>query len=162
MLPRRRPARWRIGGEKAIYSPAMLRIHSVEVIVETRGRALEDITEQVQAAVRDSEIARGVCTVFIHHTSASLLISENADPLVQRDLESFFARLVRDGDPLFRHNDEGPDDMPSHVRSALTQTSLSIPVARARCALGTWQGVYLWEHRHAPHRRRVTVTVMGE
>jgi secondary thiamine-phosphate synthase enzyme len=103
----------------------------------------------------------GLCTVFVHHTSASLLINENADPDVQRDLDAFMARLVPDADALYRHTAEGPDDMPSHVRAALTQTSLGIPVLDGRCDLGTWQGVYLWEHRIAPHRRRVSVTLLG-
>jgi secondary thiamine-phosphate synthase enzyme len=98
----------------------------------------------------------------VHHTSASLVLSENADPTVRRDLEAFMERLIPDGDPLFHHTDEGPDDMPSHVRAVLTQSGLTIPVSQGRCGLGTWQGIYLWEHRHAPHRRQVTVTVYGE
>lgn len=128
--------------------------------VATRGRGLYDITDQVQSAIAASGVVTGLCNVFIHHTSASLLINENADPQVLRDLEAFFARLVPDGDELFEHTAEGPDDMPSHVRAALTQTSLGIPVVDGRCALGTWQGVYVYEHRHAHHRRRVTVTVV--
>ncbi|SRR5690606_11143256 len=135
--------------------------HRERLEVETRGRGFVDITERVQRAVAASGIEEGLCTVFVHHTSASLVICENADPSVRRDLEAFFARLVPDGDPLFTHTAEGDDDMPSHVRSILTQTSIGIPVARGRCDLGTWQGVYLWEHRHAPHRRRVTVLVQG-
>ena len=119
--------------------------------VATRGRGILDITDQVQAALTELGAREGLCTVFIHHTSASLLIGENADPTVLRDLEAFFARLVPDGDPLFRHTDEGPDDMPSHVRSVLTQTSIAIPVSQGRAALGTWQAVYLYEHRHRPH-----------
>jgi secondary thiamine-phosphate synthase enzyme len=107
-------------------------------------------------------MTRGLCTVFVHHTSASLIISENADADVRRDLDAFMARLVPDGDAIFRHTAEGPDDMPSHVRSALTQTSLGIPIARGRCDLGTWQGLYLWEHRRAAHQRRITVTLVGE
>ncbi len=99
--------------------------------------------------------------MFIHHTSASLIINENADAQVRRDLEAFLARLVPDGDPLFHHVDEGPDDMPAHVRTVLTQTSITIPIIEGRLALGTWQAVYLWEHRTAPHRRRVTVTVLS-
>jgi secondary thiamine-phosphate synthase enzyme len=99
--------------------------------------------------------------VFLHHTSASLVLSENADPDVRRDLEAFFARLVKDGDPLFVHDAEGPDDMPAHVRTVLTQNSLSIPVKNGAPDLGTWQGVYVWEHRTSPHRRRVTVSVVG-
>ncbi|MBZ5707639.1 secondary thiamine-phosphate synthase enzyme YjbQ [Nannocystis pusilla] len=138
-----------------------LSLESRELEVGTRGRGLVDVTAEVQAFVRDCKVRHGLCTVFIHHTSASLLITENADPEVHRDLERLFARLAPDGDPLFRHDAEGPDDMPAHVRSALTQTSLAIPVQAGRCALGTWQGIYLWEHRHAGHRRRLTLTVIG-
>jgi secondary thiamine-phosphate synthase enzyme len=130
--------------------------------VETRGKALRDITREVRAVLTDSGITAGLVTVFIAHTSASLLIQENADPEVQRDLERFFARLVPDGDPLFRHVDEGPDDMPAHVRSALTQSSLSIPVLANELALGTWQGIYVYEHRNRPHTRSVIVHVLGE
>jgi len=129
--------------------------------IETRGRGTTEITRQVQDAVRASGVRDGLCTVFVHHTSASLIICENADPDVRRDLDAFFARLVPDGDPLFVHTAEGPDDMPSHVRSVLTATSLSIPVADGRCDLGTWQGVYLYEHRTHPHTRSVTVVVQG-
>jgi secondary thiamine-phosphate synthase enzyme len=136
--------------------------HSVSIEVSTRGRGTYDITDELQRAVRGSGIARGLCTVFVHHTSASLIINENADADVRRDLDAFMARLVPDGDPLFVHTAEGPDDMPSHVRTALTQTSLGIPVAGGRCDLGTWQGVYLWEHRRAPHKRRITVSLVGE
>lgn len=127
--------------------------------VATRGRGLVDISAEVQAVVARSGVHTGLCNIFIHHTSASLLITENADPEVHRDLERFFARLVPDGDPIFRHDDEGPDDMPGHVRAALTQTSLGVPVRAGRCDLGTWQGIYVYEHRHAAHRRRVTVTI---
>ncbi|MCA9577720.1 MAG: secondary thiamine-phosphate synthase enzyme YjbQ [Polyangiales bacterium] len=127
----------------------------------TRGRGTLEITDDVQRVVRASGITRGLCTVFVHHTSASLIINENADPNVRVDLDAFFARLVTDGDPLFVHTDEGPDDMSAHVRVALTQTSLGIPVAGGRADLGTWQGVYLWEHRTRPHRRRVTVSIVG-
>jgi secondary thiamine-phosphate synthase enzyme len=136
--------------------------HTATIEVSTRGRGTYDITDELQRAVRGSGVARGLCTVFVHHTSASLIINENADADVRRDLDAFMARLVPDGDPLFVHTAEGPDDMPSHVRSALTQTSLGIPVAGGRCDLGTWQGVYLWEHRRAPHKRRITVTLVGE
>ena len=138
-----------------------LSLASHELEVATRGRGLVDVTPEVQAFVRDSKLRHGLVTVFIHHTSASLLITENADPEVHRDLGRLFHRLAPDGDPLFRHDAEGPDDMPAHVRSALTQTSLSIPVQAGRCALGTWQGIYLWEHRHAAHRRRLTLTLIG-
>ena len=128
----------------------------------TRGRGTYDLTERAQAAVRASGAREGLCTVFVHHTSASLMICENADPDVLSDLERFLARLVPDGDPLFEHTAEGPDDMPSHVRSVLTQTSLSFPVNAGAVPLGTWQGIYVWEHRHASHGRRVTITVQGE
>lgn len=129
--------------------------------VPTRGRGTIDITRQVEQAVADSGVSSGLCNVFLHHTSASLILCENADPDVRRDLETFFARLVPDGDPMFVHDAEGPDDMPAHVRTVLTQNSLNLPVRDGQLALGTWQGVYLWEHRHAPHRRRVSVTVIG-
>nr|WP_216622741.1 secondary thiamine-phosphate synthase enzyme YjbQ [Corallococcus exercitus] len=129
--------------------------------VSTRGRGLVDITGEVQKAVKGTGIREGLCTLFLHHTSASLIISENADPVVQRDLEAFFSRLVKDGDPLFQHDAEGPDDMPAHVRTVLTQVSLSVPVKDGAADLGTWQGVYVWEHRTSPHRRRVTVSVLG-
>ncbi len=134
---------------------------SKTITVQTRGRGTHEITRQVQDAVAASGIRDGLCTVFIHHTSASLVINENADRDVQRDLDAFLSRLVPDGDPLFIHTMEGPDDMPAHVKTAITQTSLSIPVTGGRCALGTWQGVFLWEHRRHGHRRKVTVTVVG-
>jgi secondary thiamine-phosphate synthase enzyme len=129
--------------------------------VQTRGRGISEVTSQVQSAVAASGIEDGLCTVFIHHTSASLTINENADPDVQRDLDAFLSRLVPDGDALYVHTMEGPDDMPAHVRTALTQTSLSIPVSGGRALLGTWQGIFVWEHRHRSHQRRVTVTVVG-
>jgi secondary thiamine-phosphate synthase enzyme len=136
-------------------------IHIDSFYVRTRGRGMVDITGEVQRIVQVSGVESGLCTVFIHHTSASLLVSENADPAVQRDLEAFFERLVPDGDPLFEHTAEGADDMPSHVRAALTQTSIGLPVNRSRCDLGTWQGVYCFEHRLAGHKRRVSVTIIG-
>ncbi len=138
-----------------------MRVIQSTIEVLTEGRGTSEITDVVQAAVARADIQTGLCQVFIHHTSASLILSENADPDVRRDLESFMARLVPDGDPLFRHTAEGPDDMPAHVRSVLTQSALSLPVTDGRCALGTWQGIYLWEHRSAGHRRRMTVTVTG-
>jgi secondary thiamine-phosphate synthase enzyme len=137
----------------------MVRRTSFEVA--THGRGTYDITERVQRAVAESGIRDGACTVFVHHTSASLIVTENADPLVRRDLDAFMARLVPDGDPLYVHTAEGDDDMPAHVRAVLTQTSITLPVAGGRCDLGTWQGVYLWEHRAARHRRRVSVVVLG-
>jgi secondary thiamine-phosphate synthase enzyme len=133
-----------------------------EIRVDTRGRGTYDFTRDVQDAVRASGIRTGLCHLFIRHTSASMMLCENADPAVRRDLETFMSRQVPDGDPMFTHTAEGPDDMPAHVRSVLTQSDLNIPVRDGRCALGTWQGVYLWEHRTAPHARRVVVTVQGE
>ncbi|HEX7046915.1 MAG TPA: secondary thiamine-phosphate synthase enzyme YjbQ [Gammaproteobacteria bacterium] len=128
---------------------------------ETPGRGTVEITGAIQDVVRDSGVETGLCNLFIHHTSASLLLTENADPQVRRDLETFLARLAPDGDPMFRHDDEGPDDMPAHVRTVLTESALSVPVTAGRLALGTWQGIYLYEHRHGAHQRRVTVTVLA-
>jgi secondary thiamine-phosphate synthase enzyme len=135
--------------------------HSQGVAVSTKGRGTYEITDRVDGVVKQSGIDRGLCTVFLHHTSASLILCENADPSVRSDLERYFARLVPDGDPVFHHTAEGSDDMPAHVRTILTQNSLTVPVADGRCDLGTWQGVYLWEHRASPHRRRITVSVVG-
>ncbi len=135
--------------------------HSESLAIATRGRGTYEITDQVARVVRASGVERGLCTVFVHHTSASLILCENADPSVRSDLERYFVRLVPDGDPVFRHTAEGPDDMPAHVRSILTAASLSIPVESSRLDLGTWQGVFLWEHRADPHRRRVTVSIVG-
>ena len=132
-----------------------------ELVIETWGRGSVEITEQVAAAVDASDVDDGLCHLFIRHTSASLMVNENADPAVLKDLETFMRDLVPDGDPRFRHTAEGPDDMPAHIRSVLTQTDLSIPVRGGRLALGTWQGIYLWEHRSAPHRRSVLVSVQG-
>jgi secondary thiamine-phosphate synthase enzyme len=120
------------------------------------------VTDQVQGCVRESGLVKGIALIFVHHTSASLILCENADPEVRDDLERFMARLAPDGDPLFRHIDEGVDDMPAHVRSVLTSNSVCLPVADGRCDLGTWQGIYLWEHRQMPHQRRLSVTVYGE
>ena len=128
----------------------------------TRGRGTTEITADVARAVAASGIAKGVCTVFLQHTSASLILCENADPDVRRDLETLLSRLAPDGDPAFVHDTEGPDDMASHARSILTSNSLTIPVSEGRLMLGTWQGIYLYEHRAAPHSRSVVVTVMGE
>ena len=129
--------------------------------VRTSGRGTFDITDAVEGAVVDSGVIDGLCNVFLHHTSASLILCENADPDVRRDLETFMSRLVKDGDPMFVHDAEGPDDMPSHVRTILTQNSINVPVRGGKLALGTWQGIYVWEHRHAPHCRRVSVTIIG-
>jgi secondary thiamine-phosphate synthase enzyme len=129
---------------------------------QTRGRGLTDITDRISAWVSESKLRDGLLTLFIRHTSASLLIQENADPEVRSDLERFLARLVPDGDPLFEHTTEGPDDMPAHVRAALTQTQLSVPVTNGRLMLGTWQGIYLYEHRHGSHPRDVVLHLIGE
>jgi secondary thiamine-phosphate synthase enzyme len=132
-----------------------------EIELATQGRGTYDITADVAAAVRASGVATGLCHVFVTHTSASLMLCENADPDVRRDLETFMRDLAPDGDPRFVHTAEGPDDMSAHVRSVLTQSDLTLPIRDGRLALGTWQGVYLWEHRLSPHRRRVVVTVQG-
>jgi secondary thiamine-phosphate synthase enzyme len=136
--------------------------HRSELSVATRGRGTYDITRDVTAIVAASRARVGLATVFVHHTSASLIVCENADPAVRRDLDAFFARLAPDGDPLFTHDDEGHDDMPAHVRTVLTQTSIGVPVDAGELALGTWQGLYLWEHRTAPHARKISVTIIGE
>jgi len=133
-----------------------------ELQVSTEGRGTYEISDEVQRVVRDAGVRSGLCHVFICHTSASLMLCENADPSVMRDLEMFMSRQVPDGDPMFTHTAEGPDDMPAHIRSILTQSDLNLPVRDGRCALGTWQGVYLWEHRRAPHTRRVILTVHGD
>lgn len=134
-------------------------VEAHEFVVETPGRGLIDITSKVQACIPAVNV--GLATVFIHHTSASLIITENADPDVQVDLGAFLTRLVPDGDKLFVHTCEGPDDCPAHVRTVLTHNSLQIPVKNGRCDLGTWQGVFLWEHRYAAFRRRITVTTIS-
>lgn len=138
-----------------------MHLHQSELTVPSRGRGILDISARVAQAVREAQVTRGLCTVFVHHTSASLIITENADPDVHADLERFIAQLVPDGDKLFVHTAEGQDDMPSHVRSVLTQTSLSIPIAQGKLDLGVWQGIYLYEHRHAAHTRRISVTIVG-
>ncbi len=130
--------------------------------VNTRGRRLYDITSEIKSWTQQSGMSTGLLTLYIQHTSASLLINENYDPDVKTDLERFFARLVPDGDALFEHTIEGPDDMPAHVRTALTQVSLSIPLVGSKLALGQWQGVFVYEHRHEPYTRRVVLHLMGE
>ena len=140
----------------------MLRQSAHELVVMTRGRGFYEFTDAVAAWVRQNGLQLGVVTLHLRHTSASLLIQENADPEVRRDLERFFARLVPDGDVLFQHTAEGEDDMPAHVRTALTAVNLNIPVESGRLALGTWQGIYLWEHRRLPHTRRVACHFIGE
>jgi len=135
--------------------------HTATIEVATPGRGFHDIGAELQRAVAQSAVRDGICHVFLRHTSASLLITENADPDVRRDLESWVSRLAPDGDPAYLHSMEGPDDMPAHIRSVLTSSELTIPVRAGRLSLGTWQGAYLWEHRLRPHRRRLEVTVMG-
>ena len=137
-------------------------IYRGELTIATRGRGIYDITRDVVRVAGASRAREGLATIWIAHTCASLIVCENADPSVRTDLEAFFARLVSDGDPLFSHDAEGDDDMPAHVRSVLTQTSIGIPLADGRLVLGTWQGLYLWEHRKAPHDRRLIVSVIGE
>jgi len=129
------------------------------VEIHTTGQGLYEITDRVARVVAESGTAEGLCTVMVQHTSASLTIQENADPSARHDLEAWLSRLVPEGDRHFTHTMEGPDDMPSHIKAALTATTLSIPVADGRMALGTWQGIYLWEHRSSPHRRRCVVHV---
>ncbi len=140
----------------------MLRQHISSLTIKTTGRELVEITRQVRASVAITGIQQGLATLFVRHTSASLLIQENADPDVRDDLERFFTRLVRDGDPLFVHSAEGADDMPAHVRSALTATQLSVPIVDGSLALGSWQGIYLWEHRLRGHEREVVLHLLGE
>jgi secondary thiamine-phosphate synthase enzyme len=140
----------------------MLRQSLHEVVLSTRGRGFYEFTDEVADLVRRSGIQTGLATLHLQHTSASLLIQENADPEVRRDLERFFARLAPDGDPLFRHIAEGEDDMPAHVRTALTAVNLGVPITGGGLALGTWQGIYLWEHRTRSHRRRVVIHLLGE
>lgn len=140
----------------------MLRQAFHEMTVATRGRGLYEITDELAAWLAHQKISQGLLTLHLRHTSASLLIQENADPDVRADLDRFFARLVPDGDVIFEHTCEGPDDMPAHVRTALTTVNLSLPVNGGRMALGTWQGIYLWEHRRAPHSRRVALHFIGE
>jgi len=136
-------------------------VFGTEITVATKGRGTYDVTADVARVVREAGVGTGLCHVFIAHTSASLMLCENADPDVRRDLETFMADLVPDGDPRFVHRTEGPDDMAAHVRSVLTHSELTIPIRGGRLALGTWQGIYVWEHRTQPHRRRLLVTVIG-
>lgn len=146
----------------SVETRVMLRQAFHEISISTRGRGLYDFTDDVAAWISKNNLKDGLLTLHLRHTSASLLIQENADPDVRRDLESFFARLVRDGDPLFVHTAEGDDDMPAHIRTALTTVNLSIPVYKGRLALGAWQGIYVWEHRRAPHSRRIAMHFVGE
>lgn len=133
-----------------------------ELKFSTRGRGLYEITDEINRFISQSKIRNGLLTLHLRHTSASLIIQENADPDVRRDLEAFFARLVPDGDRLFVHTAEGEDDMPAHIRTALTAVNLSLPLSQGEMALGTWQGIYLWEHRHIPHVRSISLHLIGE
>jgi secondary thiamine-phosphate synthase enzyme len=133
-----------------------------QITIATRGRSTTNITREIESCIAQSGIQTGLCHVFIHHTSASLIITENADPAVRQDLEYYFGKQVIDGDPGYIHDQEGPDDMSAHIRSVLTQSELTLPVTGGRSGLGTWQGVFLWEHRTHPHRRQLTITVQGE
>lgn len=144
----------RFGGGRALQLGML-----THLTIETPGQGLHEITKEIGRVVAKSGVEEGLCTVFIRHTSASLTIQENADPSARRDLEAWLNRLVPEGDALYTHTAEGPDDMPSHIKAILTATSLGIPVEDGRLALGTWQGVYLWEHRKGSHRRRVVVHV---
>ena len=132
------------------------------ITLHTSGRGTVNITADIEAVLHTCAISRGLCHVFLHHTSASLIITENADDDVRRDLESYIASLVRDGDPAYLHDQEGPDDMAAHIRSVLTHTEVTIPVGDGRLLLGTWQGLFLWEHRLQAHRRELTVTINGQ
>lgn len=133
-------------------------IHTIELA--TPGRGFHEVSEALQNAVNQCGVRNGLCHLFLRHTSASLLITENADPDVRKDLENFMSRLVPDGDPAWIHSMEGPDDMPAHIRSVLTSSELTLPIRESRLALGTWQGVYLWEHRTRPHRRRIEISIL--
>jgi secondary thiamine-phosphate synthase enzyme len=132
------------------------------ITLSTSGRGFISITDQITALVKSSKISTGLCHLFLCHTSASLILCENADPQVQHDLQTFMQRLVTDGDPIFQHIAEGPDDMPAHVRTILTQSFLTIPIVKGHLALGTWQGVYLWEHRLHSHQRELIITLQGQ
>jgi len=136
--------------------------HATTLSIRTPGRGLVEFTEDLRRWVKATGVHTGLVTAYIRHTSAGLLIQENADPEVRRDLERYLARAVPDGDPLFEHTAEGPDDMPAHVRAMLTATTLSIPVVHGAPAFGTWQGIYVYEHRHRPHQREVVVHLSGE
>lgn len=139
-----------------------MNFHQEQLTINTDGRSIIDITKKISAIISNTKIQQGTCNLFLQHTSASIILCENADPTVRKDLEAFMYRLVPDGDKLFLHNDEGPDDMPAHVRTILTQNSLTIPLNNGRLLLGTWQGIYLWEHRTNPHQRQLIITISGQ
>ena len=132
------------------------------VLLQSSGRGTYEITQKIKEIVRVSKVQQGICHLFIMHTSASLIINENADPAVHKDLETFMSTLIPDGDSMFTHCSEGDDDMPAHIRSVLTQTELSIPITKGLPVLGTWQGIYVWEHRTFPHKRKISVTIYGQ
>lgn len=136
-------------------------IHQQQITVATNGRGTINITAEIERIIREAGVQTGLCHVFIHHTSASLMITENADPDVRRDMETIFARLAPDGDPEYYHTLEGIDDMSAHIRTVLTQTEISIPISNGCSGLGTWQGLFLWEHRAGRFNRRITVTVQS-
>jgi secondary thiamine-phosphate synthase enzyme len=136
-------------------------IEQQAITIQTQGRSTIDITREVEQLLQVSNIEQGLCHVFLHHTSASLIITENADSDVRRDLENYIARLVLDGDPAYLHDQEGADDMAAHIRAVLTQTEITIPIQRGRLSLGSWLGLFLWEHRYHAHRRNLTVTLTG-
>jgi len=138
-----------------------VKLHQGTLSIGTKGRGLYDVTRKVQEVVEASAITTGLCTIFIQHTSASLVIQENADPSVLRDMENWISRIAPEDSKAYEHDDEGPDDMPAHLRSAMTKTSELVPVAKAQLALGTWQALYVWEHRRAPHTRTLVVHVQG-
>lgn len=137
-------------------------LHQQKLRFSTTGRGTYNVTKQIAEVIEKSGIKNGICHVFIQHTSASLILCENADVTVREDLNAYMARLVKDGDSIFKHKDEGPDDMAAHIRTILTQSSLSIPVLKGKSDLGLWQGVFLWEHRTSPHKRNIAVTIMGK
>ena len=138
-----------------------MRVQSADLVVNTNGKGTYEITDEIQSKIDQSGVRNGTVTVFVQHTSCSLIAMENASPAARRDLERFFDKLVPE-DQEFEHDDEGPDDMPSHIRMALTRTSETIPIADGRMQLGTWQGIFLFEHRHDPHRRKISITIIGE
>ena len=133
-----------------------------KITLRSNGRGIYEITPQIEKMICDSQVQQGLCHLFIRHTSASLIISENADPAVHKDLEMFMAKLSPDGDPMFTHCSEGDDDMPAHIRSILTQTEINVPITSGSSGLGIWQGIYLWEHRTSPHQRQIIVTIHGQ
>ena len=139
-----------------------MKIINLDLTLNTKPKSLIDITFDVSQHVQNSKILNGLCSLYIKHTSASLIIQENADPAVLKDIESFFSRIAPEDESLYEHNSEGPDDMPAHIRSLLTNTSLSIPIINSKLVLGTWQGIYLYEHRNCGYARKVIVNIMGE